>query len=880
MKTFYCKILLIITLCLAGFDICTAADITYYPKFRADDSNGQPMAFGQVYSYVPGTTTPKATYTSSTGDVANTNPVVLDNKGEADIYTIGPTKLVLKKKVGSVYVTQWEEVVEGPGDIFGNYKYPDYEAPDQGAADAAYTTVKDIIDGLADYEEATIFFPHNSGGVTTAYQFLTAETIPSNVTLEFENGAILDLTIGGNTMFIQGQINAGPKQQIFNINTGTITGGQTANETIWPHWFGIDGTADQVEIMYAINWAQAASKKCLIPWSAASSLSGATRYDIADSVYIPAGRNYVAMADVGPSEFASTGRSGLFEWSGGTATPNAIVKVGRQNQSYISGICASASAIGDTDQGENIAGWLFYNPDENGSNYGHNLFEKITAKSCDYGFLLGNAGTLAIPDDSNGNWYGPNSGYATPDTQTNFNHCIWRSLQTFDCANSLVYDADNSDNSWIDGFVAGGTGQREAAREHEIYVRLLGNQLTMNKIMMTGFKLPEDNAMILIEDGDGILTDLNAESGEADATTDLASTTTYWDITDQGGNTFRYTYASGTDPGDIAALTTPSAAWATPYITLSGDISDPNNKGGFDITDSGTTWFEVTNASGVSESGIRFDHMYYLDPEYRRVLDINFAAGARGQWTVNNLRFTGFRDDDGVAIKSLFRAGLNLNGISSSGDITYGGPTTATSCVFENGYGFTQFGSSGNLQHIGTWEKSGGLGTNISGNPMGDLTIDTFQTTDFALRSYGHMFNKHNTSAFLTDNTAIDILTWVFDAGQAGSIVVDLTYSIGNMSASAAQALEGGRILMTAVQDTGNNITTNITESESTQVLDGYSGVTTTWAVDSATTNTVTITLNQDNNLNSTFRGQFFTTIMATDQSEADADKTKFSWDF
>jgi len=191
MKTFYCKILLIITLCLAGFNICSAADITYYPKFRADDSNGEPMAYGQVYSYIQGTTTPKATYTDSTGDVANTNPVVLDNKGEADIYTIGPTKLVLKKKVGSVYVTQWEETVEGSSEIFANYKHPDYEAPDQGAADATYTTVKDIIDGLAVDEEATIFFPHNSGGVTTAYIFLTAETIPSNVSLEFENGAML-----------------------------------------------------------------------------------------------------------------------------------------------------------------------------------------------------------------------------------------------------------------------------------------------------------------------------------------------------------------------------------------------------------------------------------------------------------------------------------------------------------------------------------------------------------------------------------------------------------------------------------------------------------------------------------------------------------------
>jgi len=222
MKTFYCKILLIITLCLAGFDICSAADITYYPKFRADDSNGEPMAFGQVYSYVPGTTTPKATYTSSTGDVANSNPVVLDNKGEADIYTVGPTKLVLKKKVGSFYVTQWEETVEGSGAIFGNYKYPDYEASDQGAADATYTTVKDIIDGLAADEEATIFFPHNSGGVTTAYTFLTAETIPENVTLEFEHGAVLEINNTKTVTFTGGPnvIVAEDDQLIFNdLNT-------------------------------------------------------------------------------------------------------------------------------------------------------------------------------------------------------------------------------------------------------------------------------------------------------------------------------------------------------------------------------------------------------------------------------------------------------------------------------------------------------------------------------------------------------------------------------------------------------------------------------------------------------------------------------------
>ena len=240
------KIVLVLIFCIASFNICSAADITYYPKFRADDSNGEPMAFGQVYSYVPGTTTPKATYTSSTGDVANSNPVVLDNKGEADIYTVGPTKLVLKKKVGSFYVTQWEETVEGSSAILGNYKYPDYEATDQGAADATYTTVKDIIDGLAADEGATIFLPHNSGGVTTAYTFLTAETIPSNVTLEFENGAMLD--VGLNIVTLNCGLIAG-KQQIF------VTGVATSRSTVWPisgdvktpviypEWFGATGTS-------------------------------------------------------------------------------------------------------------------------------------------------------------------------------------------------------------------------------------------------------------------------------------------------------------------------------------------------------------------------------------------------------------------------------------------------------------------------------------------------------------------------------------------------------------------------------------------------------------------------------------------------------------
>ena len=45
------------------------------------DNNGDPLSGGLLYTYDAGTTTPRATYTSSSGSVANTNPIVLDAAG-------------------------------------------------------------------------------------------------------------------------------------------------------------------------------------------------------------------------------------------------------------------------------------------------------------------------------------------------------------------------------------------------------------------------------------------------------------------------------------------------------------------------------------------------------------------------------------------------------------------------------------------------------------------------------------------------------------------------------------------------------------------------------------------------------------------------------
>jgi len=52
------------------------------------DDNGDPLSGGKIYTYEAGTTTPKATYTSITGDTAHSNPIVLDAAGRVPGYEI------------------------------------------------------------------------------------------------------------------------------------------------------------------------------------------------------------------------------------------------------------------------------------------------------------------------------------------------------------------------------------------------------------------------------------------------------------------------------------------------------------------------------------------------------------------------------------------------------------------------------------------------------------------------------------------------------------------------------------------------------------------------------------------------------------------------
>ena len=69
------------------------ANFLAFPKFRLTNTDGTPLVGGKVNVYEPGTTTRKTTYSDTALQSANTNPVILDARGEAWIFYTGKAKL-------------------------------------------------------------------------------------------------------------------------------------------------------------------------------------------------------------------------------------------------------------------------------------------------------------------------------------------------------------------------------------------------------------------------------------------------------------------------------------------------------------------------------------------------------------------------------------------------------------------------------------------------------------------------------------------------------------------------------------------------------------------------------------------------------------------
>src|ERR1700719_628199 len=77
-------------LLLAGYFCAAQVPVTLapVPRLQLYDNSGRPLAFGCIFTYQVGSTTPLATYTDNSGTTLNQNPVILTAGGYANIWLL------------------------------------------------------------------------------------------------------------------------------------------------------------------------------------------------------------------------------------------------------------------------------------------------------------------------------------------------------------------------------------------------------------------------------------------------------------------------------------------------------------------------------------------------------------------------------------------------------------------------------------------------------------------------------------------------------------------------------------------------------------------------------------------------------------------------
>lgn len=125
------------------------------PKLYFTDSNGNPLVGGKLWTYASGTSTPVPTYTSFTGDTANTNPVILDSRGEALVF-LDTTQIYRFYLTDANDVPVWASPVDGingnsatSGNVLQNIPTGEWAAIKNGTSTYDCTTgIQTTIDNL------------------------------------------------------------------------------------------------------------------------------------------------------------------------------------------------------------------------------------------------------------------------------------------------------------------------------------------------------------------------------------------------------------------------------------------------------------------------------------------------------------------------------------------------------------------------------------------------------------------------------------------------------------------------------------------------------------------------------------------------------------
>jgi len=175
------------------------------PKFYAWDRNGKPLASGKLYTYQARTNIPKSTYQSEDQIVENSNPVILNGEGYANVYLSGQYKMVLKDSDENE-IWSADPVSSNMADEWVNCMSATYVSPTTFKVTGNFVSVFEkqrkirLNDGTVSYSYARIVDSSYAGGETTVIidqSIINVNLEEVCVSIVGENSAFNNKDLGG-----------------------------------------------------------------------------------------------------------------------------------------------------------------------------------------------------------------------------------------------------------------------------------------------------------------------------------------------------------------------------------------------------------------------------------------------------------------------------------------------------------------------------------------------------------------------------------------------------------------------------------------------------------------------------------------------------------
>jgi hypothetical protein len=208
-------------------------------------ATGAPGVGYKLHTHVPGTSTPKATYTTSAASVANTNPVIADARGEMSVYWDGAYDVTLKDASDA---TIWgPERLETPEPAGIRADLANTSDATKGDALIGWGAITTIVDGeLTRYSTLAAAV---SGLGSTAADIVVRDsitvsddlTVPSTAGVVVDNAAVVTVA-SGKVLTFSGPFKCQPRMAFDGAGVPILNGAPEYKA----EWFGVTGDGDGI----------------------------------------------------------------------------------------------------------------------------------------------------------------------------------------------------------------------------------------------------------------------------------------------------------------------------------------------------------------------------------------------------------------------------------------------------------------------------------------------------------------------------------------------------------------------------------------------------------------------------------------------------------